>query len=251
MSTNGARAAIYLRVSHDDQTTENQRLVLAKVAEHRGWPIVQTYEDQGISGTKGRDQRPAFDTMLKEAVRRQFDVLMVWSIDRLGRSVLHVANALAELDAAGVALYSDQQAIDSTTPMGRAMIQMASIFGEQERQIIRSRVLAGLDRVRQQGKKLGRPKVSPKIANAIREHLSAGHGILKVATIVGVGSGTVQRVKREMAGEFVRSHKVMDRYSKPPNLHQSNRTLKCRGHSIGRMTGTVPFVAASTVRVSA
>ncbi len=132
MNTNGVRAAIYLRVSRDDQTTENQRLVLAKVAEHRGWLIVQTYEDQGISGAKGRDQRPAFDQMLKDAVRRRFDVLMVWSIDRLGRSVLHVANALAELDAAGVALYSDQQAIDSTTPMGRAMIQMASVFGEQD-----------------------------------------------------------------------------------------------------------------------
>ena len=162
MTTDGVRAAIYLRVSRDDQT-RNQRLVLARVAEHRGWMIVQTYEDQGISGAKGRDQRPAFDTMLKDAARRRFDVLMVWSIDRLGRSVLHVANALAELDAAGVALYSDQQAIDSTTPMGRAMIQMASVFGEQERSIIRSRVIAGLDRVRQQGKKLGRPKVSPKI----------------------------------------------------------------------------------------
>jgi DNA invertase Pin-like site-specific DNA recombinase len=152
MSTNGARAAIYLRVSRDDQTTENQRLVLEKVAEHRGWLIVQTYEDQGISGAKGRDQRPAFDTMLKDAVRRRFDVLMVWSIDRLGRSVLHVANALAELDGADVALYSDLQTIDSTTSMGRAMIQMASMFGEQERQIIRSKVLAGLGRVRQQGK---------------------------------------------------------------------------------------------------
>ena len=134
------RAAIYLRVSRDDQTTDNQRLVLAKVAEHRGWIIVQTYEDQGIAGAKGRDQRPAFDTMLKDAVQRRFDILMVWSIDRLGRSVLHVVNALAELDAAGVALYSDQQAIDSTTPSGRAMIQMASVFGEQERSIIRSRV---------------------------------------------------------------------------------------------------------------
>jgi DNA invertase Pin-like site-specific DNA recombinase len=105
----------------------------------------------------GINARP-FDQMLKDAVRRRFDVLMVWSIDRLGRSVLHVANALAELDAAGVALYSDQQAIDSTTPSGRAMIQMASVFGEQERQIIRSRVNAGLDRVRAQGKNLGRPK---------------------------------------------------------------------------------------------
>ena len=114
-----------------------------------------------------------------------------------------MANALAELDAAGVALYSDQQAIDSTTPMGRAMIQMASVFGEQEREVLRSRVVAGLDRVRQQGKKLGRPKVAPKIENAIRTHLSAGNGILKVAAMVGCGSGTVQRVKREMAEELV------------------------------------------------
>ncbi len=123
---------------------------------------------------------------------------MVWSIDRLGRSVLHVANALAELDAAGVALYSDQQAIDSTTPMGRAMIQMASVFGEQERSILRSRVIAGLDRCRQQGKRLGRPKVLPEVEKVIQSHLSAGHGILKVAKLVGVGSGTVQRVKKEM-----------------------------------------------------
>ena len=116
--------------------------------------------------------------------------------------MLHVASALADLNAAGVALYSDQQAIDSTTPMRRAMIQGASALGEQERQIIRSRVLAGLDRVRQQGKKLGRPKVSSKTEEAIRRHLSAGDGILRVAALVGVGSGTVQRVRREMAEEL-------------------------------------------------
>ena len=203
MNTNGIRAAIYLRVSRDDQTTENQRLVLERVAAHRGWMIVETYEDQGISGAKGRDQRPAFDQMLKDAMRRRFDILMVWSIDRLGRSVLHVANALAELDAAGVRLYCDQQGIDSGTPMGRAMIQMASVFGEQERRIIRERVLAGLDRYRQQGKLLGRPKVAPEVENAIRTHLRAGNGILKVAKMVGCGSGTVQRVKRDMAGELV------------------------------------------------
>src|SRR6476660_5073440 len=102
---------------------------------------------------------------------------MVWSIDRLGRSVLHVANALAELDAAGIRLYCDREGIDSSTPMGRAMIQMASVFGEQERSMLRARVLAGLDRVRQQGETLGRPKVSAKVGNAIRNHLSAGMGI--------------------------------------------------------------------------
>jgi DNA invertase Pin-like site-specific DNA recombinase len=202
MTGKQTRAAMYLRVSRDDQTTENQRLVLARVAEHRGWEVTEIYEDAGISGAKGRDQRPAFDRMLRDVVRGRFDVLMVWSIDRLGRSVLHVANALAELDAGGVSLYSDQQGIDSTTPMGRAMLQMASVFGEQERQIIRNRVIAGLDRVRQQGKRLGRAKVPAKVEAAIREHLSAGHGILKVAKLVGCGSGTVQRVKREMAAQL-------------------------------------------------
>jgi DNA invertase Pin-like site-specific DNA recombinase len=150
MDTNGVRAAIYLRVSRDDQTTENQRLVLERVAEHRGWTIVQTYEDQGISGAKGRDQRPAIDAMLKDAVRRRFDILMVWSIDRLGRSVLHVANALAKFDAAGIRSYCDRKGIHSSTPIGHAMIQMASVFGEQERSMLRDQVMAGLDRVRQQ-----------------------------------------------------------------------------------------------------
>ena len=169
MTTDGVRAAIYMRVSTTDgQTTENQRMALAKVAGHRGWEIVQTYEDTGISGAKGRDQRPAFNQMLKDAVRRRFDVLMVWSIDRLGRSVLHVASAMAEMDAAGVALYSDQQAIDSTSPFGKAMMQMACVFGELEREMIRARVRAGLSRVREQGlKKLGRPSVGKKVEDGL------------------------------------------------------------------------------------
>jgi DNA invertase Pin-like site-specific DNA recombinase len=196
------RAALYLRVSTDQQTTENQRLVLAKLAERRGFEIVREYEDAGISGASGREKRPAFDAMLKDAVRRRFDVLLVWSIDRLGRSVLHVAQAMAELDAAGVALVSEQQGIDGTGPFGRAMMQMATVFAELERSMIRARIIAGLDRVRAEGTKtLGRPKVGPKVEAAIREQLAAGHGMLKVAKLVGVGSGTVQRVRREMAVE--------------------------------------------------
>ena len=199
--TDGVRAAVYLRGSTTDgQTTENQRMALARVAAHRRWEIVQTYEDAGISGAKGRDQRPAFNQMLKDAVRGRFGVLMVWSIDRLGRSVLHVASAMAEMDAAGVALYSDQQAIDSTSPFGKAMMQMACVFGELEREMIRARVVSGLNRVREQGfKKLGRPPVGRKIEEIIRRHLGAGHGIPKVAKMVGCGIGTVQRFKREMA----------------------------------------------------
>jgi DNA invertase Pin-like site-specific DNA recombinase len=193
------RAALYLRVSRDSQTTENQRIVLTTLAGHRGFQIVREYEDAGISGGKGRDKRPAFDQMLKDAVRRRFDVLLIWSMDRLGRSVLHVAQAMAELDAAGVALMSEQQGVDGTTPFGKAMMQMATVFAELERSMIRSRVMAGLDRVRAEGKKsLGRPPIGRKIEETIRQQLAAGHGILKVAKIVGCGSGTVQRVKREI-----------------------------------------------------
>src|ERR1700692_3858886 len=178
------RAAIYLRVSRDSQTTENQRIVLTRLGERRGFEIVHQYEDQGISGGKGRDKRPAFDQMLKDAMRRRFDVLLVWSMDRLGRSVLHVAQAMAELDAAGVALISEQQGIDGTGPFGRAMMQMATVFAELERSMIRSRVMAGLDRVREQGKTLGRPSVARKVEDAIRQQLGGGDGVLKGAKIV-------------------------------------------------------------------
>jgi DNA invertase Pin-like site-specific DNA recombinase len=195
------RAALYLRVSTDQQATENQRLVLAKLAERRGFEIVKEYEDAGISGASGRDKRPAFDAMLKDAARRRFDVVLTWSIDRLGRSVQHVAQAMAELDTAGVALISEQQGIDGTGPFGRAMMQMATVFAKLERSMIRARIVAGLGRVRAEGMKtLGRPKIGRKTEQAIRDQLSAGHGMLKVAKLVGVGSGTVQRVRREMIG---------------------------------------------------
>jgi DNA invertase Pin-like site-specific DNA recombinase len=125
-------------------------------------------------------------------------------MDRLGRSVLHIAQAMAELDAASVALIIEQQGIDAMGPFGRAMIQMATVFAELERSMIRSRVIAGLDRVRAGGKKtLGRPQVGRRVEQAIRQQLEAGHGMLKVTKIVGVGSGTVQRVKREMAGATI------------------------------------------------
>lgn len=198
--TKGKRAALYVRVSTDGQSTVNQRRVLMEVAERRGWAVTTAYEDAGISGAKGRDKRPGFDAMLKDATLRRFDVLMFWSVDRLGRSTAAVANALAELHAAGVAIYADKEAVDATTPHGRAMLRMATVFAELERGMIRERVMAGLARVRAEGKKtLGRPKVSGKKEAAIRARLTAGDGILKVARILGMGVSTVQRVKAEMS----------------------------------------------------
>src|SRR4051794_4548695 len=109
------RAAIYLRVSTSDQTVENQRIELEQVAERRSWTIAAVYEDAGISGAKGRDQRPGFDRMLKDASRRKFDVVMAWAIDRVGRSLHDLLDTIAHLDAVGVDLYLDQQSIDTTS----------------------------------------------------------------------------------------------------------------------------------------
>lgn len=193
------RAALYLRVSTDGQTTENQRLALAAVASRKGWDIVQEYADNGISGAKGRDERPGFDKAMRDAARHRYDVLMVWSIDRLGRSTAAVTAALEELQQAGVGIYADREGMDATTAHGKAMLQMAAVFGELERSMIRERVHAGLERARAAGKTLGRPKVGSEIEAAVRARLADGVGILKVAKELGVGSSVVQRVKAALA----------------------------------------------------
>jgi DNA invertase Pin-like site-specific DNA recombinase len=189
------RAAIYLRVSTREQSTAAQRAELETVAERAGWTIVEIYEDAGISGAKGRDQRPAFDRLLKDATRRRFDVVMAWSIDRLGRSLQHLVVTLADLQAAGIDLYLRQQAVDTTTPSGRALFQMLGVFAEFERGMIRERVQAGVDRARSAGKQLGRPMTEAKVAAAIRSSLAAGVSIRKAAAQHCVGISTVQRIK--------------------------------------------------------
>ena len=197
------RAALYLRVSTGEQTTDNQRLALEAACEQRGWQVVATYADPGISGAKGRDDRPEFDRMLKDAARGQFKVVMAWSVDRLGRSLLDLVSALQEMHAAKADLFLHQQALDTTTPAGKAMFGMMGVFAEFERGMIVARVNAGLARARtsgtKSGKAIGRPRIKARIEQRIREELAAGHGILKVASIVGVGSGTVQRVARRGA----------------------------------------------------
>lgn len=115
------RAAIYLRVSTDGQTTDNQRMALEDVALRSGWEIVEVYEDHGISGSKGRDKRPAFNKLCHDATQRKFDVVMAWSVDRLGRSLQDLVVFLSELHAINVDLFLHQQPIDTTTPAGKVM----------------------------------------------------------------------------------------------------------------------------------
>ena len=177
---------------------DNQRLALEAVCEQRGWRVVEVYSDNGVSGAKGRSQRPGLDTMLKDASRGRFDVVLAWALDRLGRSLVDLLDTLGELEAAATALVLHQQAIDTTTPAGRMFFQVTGAFAEFERAMIRSRVRAGLERAKARGVPLGRPKTSAKIEAAIRVRLAAGEGVKKVAKEVGVGNGTVSRIKAAM-----------------------------------------------------
>jgi len=192
------RAALYVRVSTDAQTMENQMRELRQVAERRGWDVVEVYRDAGISGAKGRNGRPGLDSMLKDASRRKFDIVMAWAIDRLGRSLIDLLDTIQHLEACGVDLYLDQQAIDTTTPMGKLVFQLTGAFAEFERTMIRQRVKAGLKRAVAQGVKLGRPKIDSATERKVRAQLTKGLGILKVAKSLGIGTGTVQRIANEL-----------------------------------------------------
>jgi DNA invertase Pin-like site-specific DNA recombinase len=130
--------------------------------------VVKVYSDRGISGAKGRDKRPGFDALCKDAVRREFDVVLAWSVDRLGRSLQDLIGFLSEIHAAGVDLYLHVQGLDTSTPSGKAMFQMLGVFAEFERSLIRERVMAGLARARRQGTKSGRPSGRPKSTGPLR-----------------------------------------------------------------------------------
>ena len=193
------RAALYVRVSTDGQTVDNQRLALEAVCEQRGWQVVQVYADNGISGAKGRKQRPGLDALLKDASRGRFNVVLAWALDRLGRSLLDLLDTLSELETVSVALVLHQQAIDTTTAAGRMFFQVTGAFAEFERAMIRSRVKAGLERAKARGVRLGRPRTGAKVEAVIRARLARGDGIKKVAKALGVGNGTVARIKVAMA----------------------------------------------------
>jgi DNA invertase Pin-like site-specific DNA recombinase len=204
------RAALYVRVSADAQTVENQISELREVAERRGWQVIEIYKDAGISGAKGRDQRPGLDTMLKDASRRKFDVVMAWAIDRLGRSLIDLLRTIQDLKAVGVDLYLDQQHLDTTTPTGKLLFQVTDAFSEFERSMIRQRVTAGFSaikaKIRRDGhfttkagivrRRLGRPGAEPKQISRARQELAKGLGIGKVARMTGLGTGTVHKLKQ-------------------------------------------------------
>lgn len=196
------RVALYARVSTDRQSTENQLRELREVAQRQGWLVVSEFVDHGISGAKGRAERPKLDAMLRGIARKEFDQVAAWSVDRLGRSLVDLIGLLQELHATGVDLYLHQQGINTATPAGKALFQMMGVFAEFEREMIRERVRAGLHRAKakgtKSGKPIGRPGVGTEVEERIRALRAQGHGMLKVAKMVGCGVSVVQRLEADV-----------------------------------------------------
>jgi len=186
------KVCLYCRVSTTHQTSENQLRELRVVAERMGYEIISEFIDNGISGAKSRKDRPALDEMMKLATQRKFEMVMCWSIDRLGRSLQHLVEILNELQAMKIDLFFMQQGMDTTTPSGRMIFSVFGAIGEFERNLIRERVIAGQQRAKAAGVHIGRPtKMNDGMKSAIKVMYQNGMSIRQIAKSCKVGIGTV------------------------------------------------------------
>ncbi|WP_353206951.1 recombinase family protein [Sphingorhabdus sp.] len=189
------KVAIYGRVSTLGQTSENQTLILNEITNRNGWDLIDTYIDDGISGSKGRDKRPEFDRMCKDMIRRKFNRILVWDISRLGRSLQHLVEFLNDVQSVDCNLYIHQSGLDTSTPSGRMMFQMVGVFSEFERSMISERVKLGLQRVVTNGGTLGRRKtVTDNMKSHIMELRKEGLSLSEIAKNVGISRMSVHRV---------------------------------------------------------
>ena len=185
------RVALYARVSTlNGQHPEMQLAELREYASRRGWKVAGEYVDEGISGSK--ESRPQLNRLMADAHRRKVDVVLVWKIDRFGRSLKHLVNALADLDAYGVAFVSLRDNLDLSTPSGRLMFQVIGAMSEFERALIQERVRAGLKSARARGTRLGRPRVTVDVAQ-IAQLRASGASWSEIAEKMGIGVGTAHR----------------------------------------------------------
>lgn len=189
------KCVIYSRVSTTHQTVENQIEELRAAALRMGWIVVKELRDEGISGAKGRSDRPAFDQLHKMIARREVDVVMAWSIDRLGRSLKDLSTFIEEVQSVGVNLYIHNNGINTATPAGKLIFNIFSSLAEWEREIIRERTLAGIARARKEGHTLGRPtRVNDGTPQAVKMLRAQGMGKVKIAKTLRIGVGTVDKV---------------------------------------------------------
>ena len=194
------RAVIYSRVSTNEQTIDNQLKVLREVAERKGLEVVNEISDEGISGAKGRDARKGFDELIKGAVRKEFDVILVWDVSRLGRSLKHLVSFLDDIQSTNCDLYIHQNGLDTTTPSGKMMFQMIGVFSEFERSMIRERVIAGQQRAKAEGKHIGRKSnLTEGVINAVQQLRANSVPIKRIAKDMHIGVGTVYKILDKVA----------------------------------------------------
>ena len=194
------KAVIYSRVSTNDQTIDNQLKVLRDIADKRGLELIREISDEGISGAKGRDERKGFDELIKGSIKNEWDIILVWDVSRLGRSLKHLVSFLEDIQSANCDLYIHQSGIDTSTASGKMMFGMLSVFSEFERAMIRERVLVGQQRAKAEGKHIGRPtNVNDGIITAVYQLRQNNVPIRRIAKDLHIGVGTVYKILDEVA----------------------------------------------------
>jgi DNA invertase Pin-like site-specific DNA recombinase len=185
------RVAIYCRVSTDKQTTENQLIPLRQFVEARKFTLFGEYVDHGISGAK--DSRPELNKLLSDAKKRKFDILICWKLDRVARSLKHLITIMSDLNALGIQFISLTENVDTTIPSGKLLFSILGALSEFERDLIRERINAGLQRARNQGKVLGRPRLQVDIEN-LKSLVAQSNSIRQIAKITGLSRQTINRI---------------------------------------------------------
>lgn len=184
------------------QTVANQIADLTAVADRLGWQVTEVITDEA-SGTKGREKRPGYDRLLTAITRREIDMVAVWGVDRLARSLSELVGLLAEVQNRGVDLYLHRQAVDTSTPAGRALFHMLGVFAEFERALIVDRVQAGLQRAKAEGKRLGRPALPDAIRLRIERELRRDTPVRSIARKFKIAPVTVRRIRAELSTETI------------------------------------------------
>jgi len=198
-STTMIRVGLYCRVSTIDQNCELQIRELREFCLRRGWTISGEFIDHGVSGAK--DSRPELDKLMKSARRREWEICVVWRFDRFARSVKHLVMALEEFQSLGIGFVSYQEALDTSTPIGKAMFTIIGAMAELERNVVRERVRAGVRNARRNGKQLGRKRVVFDRSRVV-ELRDGGATVREIATTLGIGRGTVQRFLAQNPSEL-------------------------------------------------
>jgi DNA invertase Pin-like site-specific DNA recombinase len=187
--------AVYLRCSTEGQDTTNQVIPLREYANRMNYRIVNEYCDHGISGSKSRNDRPALNEMMKDAVKGKFSKILVYSIDRLGRNISHLIEILDDLGNMKINLFFLSQGIDTETHHGKMVFQLMGILAQWERELIKERINVGISRAKSQGKHCGRPtNINESLVNAVMMLRNKGMGIRKIATELKIGVCTTMKI---------------------------------------------------------